>query len=49
LAHPENIRRLILKHDKAGAKPSQSGTSMFGIINEFSAEKAAAPKRVTRK
>jgi EAL domain-containing protein (putative c-di-GMP-specific phosphodiesterase class I) len=44
LAHPERIRRLILNHDNAGTKEHPSGASMFGIINEYSEDKAGAPK-----
>jgi diguanylate cyclase (GGDEF)-like protein/PAS domain S-box-containing protein len=44
LAHPERIRRLILNHDNAGAKELPSGASMFGIINEYSEDKAGASK-----
>lgn len=48
LAHSESIKRMITRHDKAGAKAHLSGTSMFGIINEFSAGNAAAPKLVVK-
>lgn len=42
LAHPEGIRRLIVNHDNAGKKAHLVGASMFGIINEFSADKSGA-------
>ena len=48
LAHSESIKRMITKHDKAGTKAHLSGTSMFGIINESSADNAAAPKLVVK-
>jgi predicted signal transduction protein with EAL and GGDEF domain len=44
LAHPERIRRLIFNHENAGTKAHRSGASMFGIINEYSEDKAGAPK-----
>lgn len=49
LADPESIRRLILNHDKAGTKTHLSGTSMFGIINEFSADKSGTTKLAIKK
>lgn len=46
LAHPASIKRMILNHDQAGKSAQQSGTSVFGIINEFSAEMIDSPKLV---
>lgn len=43
LAHPAEIRRMVLKHDQPGSEGRNSGASMFGIINQYSEGRAEAP------